>query len=166
MSESVELYQAIRRAHGTNVLPNTVICGDHLGQMVHQQVRACATRFNAYTSHAGKCTHCSCHDKIETSKHAIVQCPRYANARAEFRRRTGLVLCDATYVDIMALNFKKLKVAAGTLAKALCTLLAHIAKAHTRHNRTDNLIASVATPLGCNQRRSIIPATQSERAPD
>ncbi len=60
----------------------------------------------------------------------------------------------------------RLEVAAGTLAKALCTLLAHIAKAHTRHNRTDNLIASVATPLGCNQRRSIIPATQSERAPD
>ena len=51
-------------------------------------------------------------------------------------------------------------------AKALCTLLAHIAKAHARHNRTDNLIASVATPLGCNQRRSIIPATQPERAPD
>ena len=68
--------------------------------------------------------------------------------------------------DIIALNFKKLNVAAATLAKALCTLLAHIAKAHARHNRTDNLIASVATPLGCNQRRSIIPATQSERAPD
>ena len=77
-----------------------------------------------------------------------------------------MVLCDATYVDVMALNFKKLGLAAGTLAKALCTLLAHIAKAHARHNRADNLIASVATPLGCNQRRSIIPATQPERAPD
>ena len=64
----------------------------------------------------------------------------------------------------MALNFKKLGVAVGVLAKALCTLLAHIAKAHTRHNRTDNLIASVATPLGCNQRLSIISAAQSERA--
>ena len=40
------------------------------------------------------------------------------------------------------------------------SLLAHIAKAHTRNNKTDKLIASVATPLGCNQRRSIIPATQ------
>ena len=134
--------------------------------MVHQQVRACATRFNAYTSHAGKCTHHSCHNKVESNKHAIAQCPRYADARDEFQRRTGLTLCNTTYADIMALNFKKLNVPAATLAKALCRLLAHIAKAHMRHNRTDNLIASVATPLGCNQRRSIIPATQPERAPD
>ena len=133
---------------------------------VHQQVRACATLFNAYTSHAGKCTHCSCHNKVESSKHAIAQCPRYADARAGFQRRTGLTFCDATYVDIMALNYKKLNAAAGTLAKVLCTLLANIAKAHMRHNRTDNSIASVANPLGCNQRRSIILATQSERAPD
>ena len=66
----------------------------------------------------------------------------------------------------MALNFKKLNVAAATLAKALCTLLAHIAKAHTRYNKTDKLIASVATPVGCNQRLSIIPATPPELAPD
>ena len=115
---------------------------------------------------AGECTHSNCHGEVETNKHAIVQCPRYDNARAEFQRQTGLVLCDTTYVDIMALNSKKLGVAARVLAKALCTLLAHIAKAHTCHNKTDRLIASVATPLGCNQRRSIIPTVQSERAPD
>ena len=90
----------------------------------------------------------------------------YDHCDTEFQRQTGLVLCDTTYVDIMALNSKKLGVAARVLAKALCTLLAHIAKAHTCHNRTDRLIASVATPLGCNQRRSIILATQPERGPD
>ena len=134
LRESMELYRATRRAHGKTVLPNTIICGDYLGQMVHQQVRACATRFNVYTSHAGECTHSNCHGEVETNKHAIAQCPRYANARAEFQQQTGLVLCDTTYVDIMALNSKKLGVAARVLAKALCTLLAHIAKAHTRHN--------------------------------
>ena len=64
------------------------------------------------------------------------------------------------------MNYKKLNVDATTLAKALYTLLAYVVKAHTRHNKTDKLIAGVAAPLGCNQRRSIIPATQSERAPD
>ena len=90
----------------------------------------------------------------------------YERSHYQVLQGVGLVLCATTYVDIMALNFKKLGVAARVLAKALCTLLAHIAKAHTCHNRTDRLIASVATPLGCNQRRSIIPATQPERAPD
>ena len=78
----------------------------------------------------------------------------------------GLSLCDATYVDIMSLNHKKLKVAVEPLAKALCTFLAKVAKEHTRCNRTDQIMPSVATPLDCNQRRSIIPASRPERAPD
>ena len=47
----------------------------------------------------------------------------------------------------MALNYKKLNVAANTLAKAMCTFLAHFAKVHTRCNKTGKLIASVATSL-------------------
>ena len=134
--------------------------------MVHQQVRACATRFNAYTSHNGKCTHCRCRDEVETNRHVVAHYPRYADARAAFQRQTGLSLRDATYVDIMSLNHRKLKVAAEPLAKALCTFLAHIVKEHTRHNKTDRFMPSVATPLDCNQRRSIIPVPRLERAPD
>ena len=69
----------------------------------------------------------------------------------------------------MALEHKKLQVEMTILAKALCELLAHVARKHAQHNKTDR-IASVANPLGGNQRRSIIPADvgilQPERAPD
>ena len=42
--ESTRLYDAIKRVHGTAILPRSTMCGDHLGQMVHQQVRAAASR--------------------------------------------------------------------------------------------------------------------------
>ena len=42
---------------------------------------------------------------VETNKHAIAQCPRYAAARQDFTRRTGVALCEATYTDIMAINY-------------------------------------------------------------
>ena len=95
------------------------MCGNQLGQMIHQQVRACATRFNAYTCHRGKCTHCRCHEKIETNEHVIAHCPRYAEARAAFNRKTGVTLSGETYVSVMALDYKKLQVGATTLAKAV-----------------------------------------------
>ena len=68
----------------------------------------------------------------------------------------------ANYVDIMALNAKKLDVQPETLAKALCRLLAHITKKHQRENNN----VSVATTLESNQRRSIIRTTPSEQPPD
>ena len=111
--------------------------------MIHQQVRACATRFNAYTSHQGKCTHCRC---IETNAHAIAHCPRYAEARETFNRKTGLTLSGETYTSVMALDYKKLQVQATTLAKALCEFLAHVARKHAQYNKTDR-IASVAHSL-------------------
>ena len=55
--------------------------------------------------------------------HVIAQCPRYATARANFTRKTGVTLCEATYVDIMAINYRKLQVDKTVLAKALCTFL-------------------------------------------
>ena len=152
--------------HNTTVLPRSILCGNHLGQMIHQQVRACATRFNAYTSHKGRCTHGRCRDEVETNRHVVAHCPRYADARAAFQCQAGLPLCGATYVDIMSLNHKKLKVAAEPLAKALCAFLAKVAREHARCNKTDRITPSVATPLDCNQRRSIIPASRLERAPD
>ena len=146
----------------------TTLCGNHLGQMIHQQVRACATRFNAYTSCRGKCTHCGCRDEIETNEHVIAHCPRYAEARAAFNRKTGITLSGETYASVMALDYKKLKVEATTLAKALCAFLAHVARKHAQYNKKDR-IASVAHSLGGNQGRSIIPADvgtlPSERAP-
>ena len=164
--ESVALYKEIRRVHKTTVLPRSILCGNHLGQMIHQQVRACATRFNAYTNHNGKCTHHQCRDKPETNEHVIAHCPRYTDARAVFNNRTGLTLCGATYTSIMALDHKKLQVQAATLAKALCEFLARVAQEHTQKNKTEQS-ASVAVPLGGNQRRSIIPANvQSEQPPD
>ena len=110
-----------------------------------------------------------CHDEIETNKHAIAHCPRYAEARDAFNRKTGLALNGETYTSVMALDHKKLQVEAITLAKALCEFLAHVAQKHTQYNKTDR-IASVAHSLGGNQGRSIIPADVahllSERAPD
>ena len=36
IKESVELHQAIRRVHGTAILPRKVLCGDHLGQLINR----------------------------------------------------------------------------------------------------------------------------------
>ena len=103
---------------------------------------------------------------METNKHAIVQCPRYAEAREDFTRKTCITLCEATYTDIMAINYRKLHVGKTILAKALCTFLAQVAKKHARHNKVQVDHASVAHSLDCNQRRSIIPPSLAERAPD
>ena len=145
-------------------LPKPAMDGNHLGQLVHQQVRACATRFNAYTRHNGTYTNADCQDRVETNMHVIAQCPRYAAARESFSRVTGVALCEATYTDVMAINYNKLRVDKMVLAKALCAFLAQVAKKHACHNKRD--FASVATPLGCNQRRSIIQASRPEREPD
>ena len=88
VQESVQLYGAIRRAHGTAALPKPAMDCNHLGQLVHQQVRACATRFNAYTRHNGTYTNADCQDRVETNMHVIAQCPRYAAARESFSRVT------------------------------------------------------------------------------
>ena len=161
----MECYRAIRRIHGTAILPKSVMNGNNLGALMHQQVRACATRLNAYTRYNGtRCTNADCHGQVETNRHAITQCPRYETAREIFSRTTGLTLCETTYTDIMAINYNKLRVDKTVLAKALCAFLAQVAKKHASHNRRD--FASVAAPLGCNQRRSIIPPPVAERAPD
>ena len=70
--------------------------------------------------------------------------------------------CDATYIDVMAINYRKLQVDKTVLAKALCTLLAQVARKHASHNKKET--ASVAHPLDCNQRRSIISPRMAERA--
>ena len=92
----------------------------------------------------------------------VVECKRYAAARLQFTLETGVEISVANYIDIMALNAKKLAVQPGVLSKALCRLLAHITKKHRRENNV-----SVATTLGnSNQRRSIIRTDQSEQPPD
>ena len=96
------------------------------------------------------------------NKHTIVSCPRYTEARQEFEAKTGIRVCAANYVDIMAINYRKLNVDSKLLATALCKLLARIARIHTKTNK----IASVAHPLGSNQRRLIIQTHRSERPPD
>ena len=91
-------------------------------------------------------------------------------------RKKGLTLSDETYTSIMALDYKKLQVPVEATTLALCEFLAHVAQKHAQYNKTgrkssssSSRIASVAHPLGGNQRRSIIPADvgtlQSERAP-
>ena len=84
--------------------------------------------------------------KKETNKHTVVECERYATARQQFALKTGVTITTANYIDVMALNAKKLNVAPSTLAKALCQLLAHIMKKHRQENNNDNT-ASVAVPL-------------------
>ena len=83
--ESLELYENIRKVHGRAVLPRKILCGDYRGQLAHQQIRASATRLNAYTGrHNRMCTHTQCLHKKETNKHAVVECERYAAARQQF----------------------------------------------------------------------------------
>ena len=160
IKEGVEVNQAIRRVHGTTVLPRGTLCGDYSGQLTHMQIRAVATRFNAYTGRNGReCTHCQCLNKKETSRHAVVECKRYATARQQFTLETGVTITDANYVDVIALNAKKLTVQPKVLAKAVCRLLALITKKHRRENN----IASVAQSLDSNQRRR---TNQSEQEPD
>ena len=164
--ESLELYENIRKAHGTAVLSRKILCGNYRGQLAHQQIRASATCLNAYTCrHNRMCTHAKCMHKKETNKHAVVECERYATERQQFALKTGITITAANYIDVMALNAKKLNVAPRTLATALCQLLAHIMQKHMQENNNNNT-ASVAVPLECNQRRSIIRITQSEQAPD
>ena len=161
--ESLEIYQAIKRTHGTDILPRKTLRGDYLGQLMHQQIRAAATRLNAYTGrYARKCTHAQCSNAKETNRHAVVECKRYTTARQQFILETGVNITQANYVDIMALNAKKLGTQPEMLAKALCRLLAHITKKHQRENNN----VSVAATLESNQRRSIIRTTPSEQPPD
>ena len=90
---------------------------------------------NAYTgSHGRECTHCQCHNKKETNIHAVVECKRYTVARQQFVLDTGVTITAANYVDVIALNAKKLTVQPKVLAKAVCRLLAHITKKHRREN--------------------------------
>ena len=64
--------------------------------------------------------------------HAVVECKRYTVARQQFVLDTGVTIMADNYVDVIALNAKKLHVAVQpeVLAKALCRLLAHITKKH------------------------------------
>ena len=91
-----------------------------------------------------------------------MECKRYAAARQQFALETGVTITDANYVDVIALNAKKLTVQPKVLAKAVCRLLALITAKHRRENN----IASVAQSLDSNQRRSIIRTNQSEQEPD
>ena len=109
------------------------------------------------------CTHAQCLHKKETNKHAVVECGRYEAARQQFALETGITTTTENYIDVMALNAKKFGIAPNTLATALCRLLAHVMKKHRKENKNN---ASVAHPLECNQRRSIIRINQSEQAPD
>ena len=162
--DSLELYENIRKVHGRTVLPRKILCGDYYGQIVHQQIRASATYLNAYTTRNNRmCTHAQCVHKKETNKHAVVECGRYEAARQQFALETGITIATNNYIDVMALNAKKLNVAPKILATALCRLLAHIMKKHMKENKNN---ASVAIPLERNQRRSIIRINQSEQAPD
>ena len=118
---------------------------------------------NAYTGHNNRhCSHHECLQRIESNKHTITTCPRYAEARQIFETKTGVRISNTNYVDIMAIDYRKLGVDSKTLATALCELLAQIVRIHTKENK----IASVAHSLGSNQRRLIIQTNRFERPPD
>ena len=103
--DSMDIYQAIKKTHGTDILPRRALCGDHLGQLMHQQIRAAATRLNAYTGrHNRKCTHAQYPNAKDTNRHAVVECNRYTTARHQFTLETGVSITPANYVDIMALK--------------------------------------------------------------
>ena len=91
-------------------------------------------------------------------------CPKYATHRRKFQQETGVTVTAENYIDIMALDAKKLGVASNILAKSLCHMLARIVA--DRGGGYQNV--SVAFPLegGSNQRRPIIQASRPEREPD
>ena len=66
--------------------------------------------------------------------HAVAECKRYTAARTQFQLETGVSITTANYVDIMALNAKKLATQPEVLAKALCRLLSYITRKHKREN--------------------------------
>ena len=166
---SMEINNRIRKLHGSETLPRSILCGNHLGQMVHQQIRASATRFNAYTGNAGRtCEYCDSatarSPPIENNKHVVAVCPKYAAHRRKFQQETGITITAENYIDVMALDAKKLGVASNILAKSLCHMLARIVA--DRGGGYQNV--SVAFPLEdeSNQRRPIIQASRPEREPD
>ncbi len=65
----------------------------------------------------------------------MVSCPRYTEARQEFEAKTGIRIRDANYVDLMAINYRKLDIDSKLLATALCKFLAQIARVHTKTNK-------------------------------
>ena len=91
-------------------------------------------------------------------------CPKYATHRRKFQQETGITATANNYIDIMALDARKLGVASDVLAKALCHMLARI----VADRRGGYQFVSVAFPLedGSNQRRPIIQASRPEREPD
>ena len=101
---------------------------------------------------------------IENNKHVVAVCPKYAVHRRKFQQETGIAVTAENYIDVMALDAKKLGVASNVLAKSLCHMLARIVT--DRGGGYQNV--SVAFPLedGSNQRRPIIQASRPEREPD
>ena len=91
-------------------------------------------------------------------------CPKYATHRRKFQQETGITVTVENYIDIMALDARKLGVANDVLAKALCHMLARI----VADRRGGYQFVSVAVPLEVesNQRRPIIQASRPEREPD
>ena len=94
----------------------------------------------------------------------VAICPKYSAHRAKFQQETGIAVTADNYIDVMALDAKKLGVASGVLAKALCCMLARIVTDYGGGYK----FASVAVPLedGSNQRRPIFQASRPEREPD
>ena len=110
------------------------------------------------------CEHCEQAGIAETNKHVVAVCPKYSAHRAKFQQETGIAVTADNYIDVMALDAKKLGVASDVLAKALCRMLARIVTDHGCGYQ----FASVAVPLedGSNQRRPIIQTSRPEQAPD
>ena len=154
---------AIQSQSNQSILLVYMYCMTCVRVMTHQQIRATATRMNAYTGHNNRhCSHHECQQQIESNRHTITACPRYTEARQAFEAETGIRVSHTNYIDIMAIDYHKLGVDSKILATALCKFLARIARTHTKMNK----IASVAFPLGSNQRRLIIQTHRSERPPD
>ena len=121
-------------------------------------------RFNAYTGNASRIREYCDPPPVEDNIHVVAICPKYAVHRRKFQQETGVAVTAEKYIDIMALDAKKLGVAGNVLAKSLCHMLAHIVT--DRGGGYQNV--SVAFPLedGSNQRRPIIQASRPEREPD
>ena len=73
----------------------------------------------------------------ERNEHAVVECERYAAERQQCALETGIPITTTNYIDIMALNAKKLSIAPNTLATVLCRLLAHVMKKHRKENNNN-----------------------------
>ena len=130
----------------TSLIGRTYTKGNKSGRELYRQIAAAGTDRNDYTRKGPsecrtRCEDCG-HDR-DTNRHWVVHCSKHETARTRFTNKTGIVITDHNYTQIMALDATGL----GTNPECLSTALFHLLASTARRKAST---ASVA-PTRCNQ---------------